>query len=129
MIIGENEEQKARVVIVVEGGSRQLIGVYDKDADVPAHTGTIKLLNPLQFVNADPRATGGDGFAMMPLVIALPIDEMLVDVTSIIEVDPESKVYRKYFQVGEALYQAQRAAAAGLTVAQDLPKGGAIIGG
>jgi hypothetical protein len=124
LITGDQEEQKKpRVVIVVEAGARQLIGIFDKDAEVPLHLGPMKLLNPLQFVNAPPEKTGGDAFVMAPIIYAIPLDSMEVDVSSVIEVEPDTKVYRKYFQIGESIYQQQEAANAGLSLATSMPRG------
>lgn len=126
MIIGAKQP---RVVVVVEGGSRQLIGIYDKDSEVPIHTGEFNLLGPLQIVPAPPQNSGGDGFMMGPIFPLIPVPELLVNASSVFEVELDGKLYQKYFMVAEQIEQVQNAAAAGLSLAREMPRGGPGIGG
>lgn len=124
------ERRPPRVIVVVEGGARQLIGIYPYDEEVPLHTGELELYNPLNFVGADPRQNP-DGFAFGPLMPLVPVDEILVNASSVWEVEKDSKIYQKYQLVAEEIYKMQAAASAGLVTAREMPKGpgGPIIGG
>jgi hypothetical protein len=122
------ESPAPRVVIAVEAGTRQLMGIYAEDENIPIRTGEIHLINPIQCVPAPADKTDGLGFAVGPLFATHFVDEMVLNASSIIEVFKDSKIYNVYLRRSEQFYHMQQAAAAGLTLAREMPKGSPIIG-